>query len=122
MCVCMYVCMHVCLCILVLYREKCEQVQKAMNQIKGSKRLRCILQVCLRGGNILNVDSKQLGISHGFKLSSFTKITATKGNKKGLSFLDYVIDKLLTTSPNMLALQSEFPDLETCRQINFIGF
>ena len=65
------------------YREKCEHVLKAMNQVKGSKRLRGILHVCLKGGNILNADSKQLGISQGFKLNSFSKITSTKGNQKG---------------------------------------
>ena len=103
------------------YREKCEHVLKAMNQVKGSKRLRCILHVCLKGGNILNADSKQLGISQGFKLNSFSKITSTKGNQKGLSFLDYVVDKLLAAAPNMLALHSEFPDLDTCRQISIVA-
>ena len=98
-----------------------EQVQKAMNQVKGSVRLRCILHVCLRGGNILNCDSKQMGVSQGFKLSSFSKISSTKGNKNGLSFLDYIVDKLLKSAPNMLALHSEFPDLEGCRQVNIVS-
>ena len=122
-----YECTHVdnicalsCVCVNLL-REKCEQVQKVMNAIKGSIRLRSILHVCLKAGNILNVDSKQLGVSQGFKLSSFSKIAATKGNKNGLSFLDYIIDKLLNRLPNMLALHSEFSELEGCRQVNLIA-
>lgn len=91
-------------------RSKCDALIAAMHQVKGSMRFKCVLHVCLVGGNILNNDSKQAGVTQGFKISTFSKLLQTK-TKTGTSFLDYIVEKLLDTSPDMLEMKDEFDTL-----------
>ena len=88
-----------------------------MTQITGSLRLKCILHVCLAAGNILNAGSKTVPIAEGFKISSFSKLLQTR-SKEGDSFLDYVIQKLLEASPDMLDVRQDTDDLDACKQLS----
>jgi len=88
-----------------------------MTQITGSLRLKCILHVCLAAGNILNAGSKTVPIAEGFKISSFSKLLQTR-SKEGDTFLDYVIQKLLEASPDMLDVRQDTDDLDACKQLS----
>lgn len=104
--------------------QSSQTIFTAVEEVKGSKRLQCILRVVLELGNVLKNDGVALeenqssAISRGFKISSFNNMIKTKSNKNE-NILEYCVAKLYTKYPEMLQISSEMKSLGEAMRISF---
>mmetsp|Transcript_4831 Transcript_4831/g.7348 ORF Transcript_4831/g.7348 Transcript_4831/m.7348 type:complete len:1311 (+) Transcript_4831:91-4023(+) len=94
-----------------------EIIVKAVEEVKGSKKLKVMFQSILKVGNVLNQGSKKSGAT-GFKISSLPKLTQTKSNA-GETVLDYLVVRLGRDMPEVLELKADMPSLEEAKYISF---
>jgi dishevelled associated activator of morphogenesis len=74
-------------------RPKVEDILFACDELKGSGKLKRVLEVVLAFGNIMNRGNR--GNAYGFKLSSLNRVVDTKSSAdKDMTLLHYIIKTL----------------------------
>jgi len=77
----------------------------ASSSVKGSKKLRRVLEIILAFGNYLN--SSKRGPAYGFKLQSLDTLLDTKSTDKRMCLLHYIVDTVRHKFPELLNFESE---------------
>ena len=85
--------------------QQVHAVISASNSVKGSKKLRRVLEVVLAFGNYLN--SAKRGPAYGFKLQSLDTLLDTKSNDKRICLLHYIVETIKEKFPDLMNYDSE---------------
>ena len=85
-------------------------VISASSSVKGSKKLRAVLEIILAFGNYLNSDKR--GPAYGFKLQSLDTLLDTKTTDKKMSLLHYIVATIRQKFPELLNFESELMHID----------
>ncbi|XP_012541550.1 formin-like protein isoform X1 [Monomorium pharaonis] len=80
-------------------------VISASSSVKGSKKLRSVLEIILAFGNYLN--SSKRGPAYGFKLQSLDTLLDTKSTDKRMCLLHYIVATIRIKFPELINFESE---------------
>ncbi|XP_015189424.1 PREDICTED: formin-like protein CG32138 isoform X3 [Polistes dominula] len=80
-------------------------VISASSTVKGSKKLRAVLEIILAFGNYLN--SSKRGPAYGFKLQSLDTLLDTKSTDKRMCLLHYIVATIRIKFPELINFDSE---------------
>lgn len=106
------------------FQERADEVLPGLNslylacqEVKGSAKLRKILEVVLSLGNYMNGGTNRGG-AYGFKVSFLLKLVDTKGQDTRFTFLHFVHKVLEKAFPGTEDLRAELPHIEAASKIN----
>lgn len=98
-----------------------EAMLKAVNEVRGSSRLRFIFRVVLELANAINSHSKgpnAVGELVGFKISALAKLNQIK-TASGDTLDQYVVTALFANVPEALSLRADMPSIDEARNVVF---
>ena len=91
---------------------------QACQEITSSDRLRRVLEIILKVGNVMNAGTHK-GDAAGFTLDSLAKLVETKGKDKKTTLLDYVAKLALKSdSPQLSGLKQDMPGLDAVSKLS----
>nr|XP_009795104.1 PREDICTED: formin-like protein 18 isoform X1 [Nicotiana sylvestris]XP_016480369.1 PREDICTED: formin-like protein 18 [Nicotiana tabacum] len=97
-------------------RNNLSIVNSAADQIRGSSKLKGILQTILYLGNALNQGTAR-GSAAGFKLDSLLKLTDTRSSNAKMTLMHYLCKILADKSPELLDFSKDLSSLEPALKI-----
>ncbi|CAA2968032.1 formin 18 isoform X1 [Olea europaea subsp. europaea] len=97
-------------------RSSLNVVNSAADQIRGSAKLKRIMQTILSLGNALNQGTAR-GSAVGFKLDSLLKLTDTRAKNNKMTLMHYLCKVLADKLPELLDFWKDLSDLEPASKI-----
>ncbi|XP_006343660.1 formin-like protein 18 isoform X1 [Solanum tuberosum] len=97
-------------------RKSLNIVNSAADQIKGSSKLKRIMQTILSLGNALNQGTAR-GSAVGFRLDSLLKLTETRARNNKMTLMHYLCKVLADKLPELLDFSNDLSSLEPCAKI-----
>ncbi|XP_059285995.1 formin-like protein 18 isoform X1 [Lycium ferocissimum] len=97
-------------------RKSLNVVNSAADQIKGSSKLKRIMQTILSLGNALNQGTAR-GSAVGFRLDSLLKLTETRARNNKMTLMHYLCKVLFDKLPELLDFSKDLSSLEPCAKI-----
>ncbi|KAM3337028.1 formin-like protein 18 [Capsicum galapagoense] len=97
-------------------RNSLNIVNSAADQIKGSSKLKRIMQTILSLGNALNQGTAR-GSAVGFRLDSLLKLTETRARNNKMTLMHYLCKVLADKLPELLDFSKDLSSLEPCAKI-----
>ena len=98
-------------------RESVELIKCASNEILGSHNFQELLGIVLSLGNKLNQNTRKQ-LAAGIKIDGLTKLASTKG-KTGVTVLEYMVQNLLSSKPEILEVGQELLHLKSASLTNY---
>jgi len=83
-------------------------------EVKGSRKLKKLLQLVLSLGNYMNRGGR--GGASGFRLASLTRLADTKSNSK-INLLNYVVGQLETNHADLLGIEQEIGHVKSAAKV-----
>ncbi|CAN4113198.1 unnamed protein product [Withania somnifera] len=97
-------------------RKSLNIVNSAADQIKGSSKLKRIMQTILSLGNALNQGTAR-GSAVGFRLDSLLKLTETRARNNKMTLMHYLCKVLADKLPELLDFSKDLSSLEPSAKI-----
>ncbi|XP_009594118.1 formin-like protein 18 isoform X1 [Nicotiana tomentosiformis] len=97
-------------------RKSLNIVNSAADQIKGSSKLKRIMQTILSLGNALNQGTAR-GSAVGFRLDSLLKLTETRARNNKMTLMHYLCKVLADKLPELLDFSNDLSSLEPAAKI-----
>ncbi|MCO5605782.1 hypothetical protein L7F22_059966 [Adiantum nelumboides] len=97
-------------------RASLEVINSASSQVKGSMKLRRIMQTILSLGNALNQGTAR-GSAVGFKLDSLLKLTDTRARNNKMTLMHYLCKVISEKLPELLDFDKDIVHLEAATKI-----
>ncbi|XP_009803611.1 formin-like protein 18 [Nicotiana sylvestris] len=97
-------------------RKSLNIVNSAADQIKGSSKLKRIMQTILSLGNALNQGTAR-GSAVGFRLDSLLKLTETRARNNKMTLMHYLCKVLADKLPELLDFSKDLSSLEPAAKI-----
>ncbi|KAJ8527058.1 hypothetical protein K7X08_029535 [Anisodus acutangulus] len=97
-------------------RRSLNVVNSAADQIKGSSKLKRIMQTILSLGNALNQGTAR-GSAVGFRLDSLLKLIDTRARNNKMTLMHYLCKVLFDKLPELLDFSKDLSSLEPCAKI-----
>eukprot|EP00008_Paramoeba_atlantica_P008543 CAMPEP_0201487742 /NCGR_PEP_ID=MMETSP0151_2-20130828/15198_1 /ASSEMBLY_ACC=CAM_ASM_000257 /TAXON_ID=200890 /ORGANISM="Paramoeba atlantica, Strain 621/1 / CCAP 1560/9" /LENGTH=1120 /DNA_ID=CAMNT_0047872885 /DNA_START=156 /DNA_END=3518 /DNA_ORIENTATION=- len=91
--------------------EQMNVLEKAIDEVSGSKKLPEFLGVVLKVGNFMNGKGARGG-AYGFKLTDLVKLADTKSLDNKTTLLGFLIQVFEKNKPEMLKLPEDFPSVQ----------
>jgi len=98
-------------------RESAEIITSACEELLNSVQFAKILKWIFTIGSCLNRDTR-LSESAGFSLESLPKIIETKAGQGNLTFIDFLVMKVVSKNPELLHFEEELPHLELASKLS----
>uniref|UniRef100_A0A7S4P918 FH2 domain-containing protein n=1 Tax=Paramoeba aestuarina TaxID=180227 RepID=A0A7S4P918_9EUKA len=91
--------------------EQMNILEKAIEEVRDSKKLTEFLTFVLKVGNFMNGTGARGG-AYGFKLNDLVKLGDTKSHDNKTTLLAYIIEYFEKKKPEMLKLAEDFPSIQ----------
>lgn len=97
-------------------RKSLNIVNSAVEQIRGSAKLKRVMQTILSLGNALNQETAR-GSAIGFRLDSLLKLTETRARNNKMALMHYLCKVLVDKLPELLDFSKDLASLEPLSKI-----
>ncbi|KAG8093045.1 hypothetical protein GUJ93_ZPchr0012g22144 [Zizania palustris] len=97
-------------------RKNLLTVSSACEELRGSEKLKVIMQKILFLGNTLNQGTPR-GQAIGFRLDSLLKLTDTRANKSRMTLMHFLCKGLAEKSPHLLDFYEDLVSLEAATKL-----
>ncbi|KAL9655773.1 hypothetical protein ABK040_005000 [Willaertia magna] len=92
-----------------------ENVLNSCKQLQKAKKFHKLLQVILAVGNFINGNKKSV---HGFQISALPKLKDTKATSTKMTLLDYIVQYVEKSQPDILDFHEELNALQQSERVN----
>ncbi|PHU11171.1 Formin-like protein 18 [Capsicum chinense] len=100
----------------IQFESQVSELRNSLNIIKGSSKLKRIMQTILSLGNALNQGTAR-GSAVGFRLDSLLKLTETRARNNKMTLMHYLCKVLADKLPELLDFSKDLSSLEPCAKI-----
>jgi len=88
------------------------KIMKCTEYVRGSPKIKQLLEIVLHVGNFLNSGNKRLGDAFGFKLETFDKLLDTKSSDNQMTVLDVIVEMVRESKdPELVAFSRGETDI-----------
>lgn len=98
------------------FKKSLNTVHAACDEVRNSVKLKEIMKLILKLGNLLNQGTAR-GSAVGFKLDSLLKLTDTRATNNKMTLMHYLCKHLAATSPMLLDFHVDLVSLESSTKI-----
>ena len=99
--------------------DAASKISNASSEILSSNNFQELLGIVLSLGNKLNQNTRKQ-LAAGIKIDGLTKLAATRG-KTGITVLEYMVQNLLSTKPEIFEIINELPTLNSATSLNSLS-